>query len=106
MDHGPPICNIYHRSSIGAYNTTGSFGQSMVETAYGEIMIHSIEAIWEILAREEWLRCRHDASPMLDIPGSTPMWAPHMIFSSFLDIKSIYYSLKIYMYYKRNTGGL
>ena len=29
-----------------------------------------------MVAREEWLECRHDASPMLDIPGSTPVWAP------------------------------
>ena len=52
-------------------------------------MIHSTEAAWEMLAREEWLRCRHDASPMFDIPGSTPVWAPYMIFSGFHDIKSI-----------------
>ena len=87
-------------------STTGSYGRFVVEIAYGKTMIHSIEVVWEILARKEWLKCRHDASPMLDIPGSTPVWAPYMIFSSFLDIKSIYYSLKIYMYYKRNTGGL
>ena len=61
----------------------------VIEVAYGETMIHSTEVVWEMLAREEWLRCRHDASPMFDIPGSTPVWAPYMIFSGFHDIKSI-----------------
>ena len=28
-----------------------------------------------MIAREEWLRCQHDASPMFDIRGSTPVWA-------------------------------
>ena len=37
------------------------------------------------------LGCRHDASPMFDIPGSTPVWTPYMIFFGFYDIK-------IYMY--------
>ena len=64
----------------------------VIEVAYGETMIHSTEAVWEILAREKWLGCCHDASPMFDIPGSTPVWAPYMIFSGFYDIK-------IYMYY-------
>ena len=27
----------------------------MIVVAYGEIMIHSTEAVWEILPREEWL---------------------------------------------------
>ena len=64
----------------------------MIEVAYGETMIHSTEIVWEMLAQEEWLRCNYDASPMFDIPGSTPVWAPYMIFYSFYDIK-------IYMYY-------
>ena len=64
----------------------------MIEVAYGETMIHSTKAVWEMLAREEWLRCRHDTSSMLDIPRSTLVWAPYMIFFDFHDIK-------IYMYY-------
>ena len=62
------------------------------EVAYEETLIHSTEAVWEILAREEWLGCRHDASPMLDIPGSTPVWAQYIYFLDFKDIKT-------YMYY-------
>ena len=55
------------------HSTTGSYGRPMIEVAYGETLFHSIEAIWERIAREEWLGCWHDASPMLDIPGSTPV---------------------------------
>ena len=46
----------------------------------GRQLFHSTEAVWEMLAREEWLGCRHDASPMVDIPGSTPVWAQYMYF--------------------------
>ena len=41
----------------------------------GRFYFHSTEAIWEMIAREEWLGCQHVASPMLGIPGSTPVWA-------------------------------
>ena len=55
-------------------STTGSYGRLVLEVAYGETIIHSIEVVWEILARKEWLRCRHDTSPMVDMihhPWST-----------------------------------
>ena len=74
------------------HSTTGSYGRPVIELTYGETLIHSTEAVWEILAREEWLGCRHDTSPMVDIPESTLVWAPYMIFFGFYDIK-------IYMYY-------
>ena len=60
----------------------------MIEVAYREMILHSIEAVWKMIAREEWLRCRHDASPMFDIPGSTPVSAPYMLFLDFQDIKA------------------
>ena len=47
-----------------------------------------------MLAREEWLGCQHDASLMFDIPGSTPVWAPYILFSDFQDIKTY-----VYVYY-------
>ena len=84
----------------------GSYGRPVIEVVYGETLIHSTKAVWEILAREEWLGCRHDTSLMVDIPGSTPVWAPYMIFFGFHDIKSILLCFKIYMYYKKKTGGL
>ena len=52
-------------------------------------LFHSTEVVWEMLAREEWLGCRHDASPMVDIPGSTPVWAQYMYFWFFL-IQNLY----------------
>ena len=74
-----------HEDTMMLRSTTDFYGRSMMEVAYGETMIHFIEAVWEILAREEWLGCRHDISPMFDIPGSTPVWAPYIIF--FLNFK-------------------
>ena len=65
----------------------------VIEIAYGETMIHFTKTIWEMLARKEWLGCRQDASPMFDIPRSTPVWAPYMIFSGFHDIKIYIYVL-------------
>ena len=88
-------------------NTTGPYERPMIEGAYGKIMIHSTKAAWEILAREKWLGYRHDSSPMVDIPGSTPVWAQYTIFFCFHDINIyIYYVLKSICIIKRNTGGL
>ena len=63
----------------------------------GRWCFHSTEAIWGMIAREEWLGCRHDASPMLDIPGLTPVWAQCILFSGFQDIKTY-----VYVYYFQN----
>ena len=70
---------------------TGSYGRPVIEVAYGEMIFHSTEAVWEMVAREEWLGCRHDALPMFDIPGSTLVWAPYILFSDFQDIKTYVY---------------
>ena len=53
-----------------------------------------------MIAREEWLGCQRDASPMFDIPGSTPVWALYMLFPDFQDINIyiyMYIVFKIYM---------
>ena len=50
----------------------------MVDLCRGRIwedVFHSTKAVREMIAREEWLGCWHDASPMFNIPGSTPVWA-------------------------------
>ena len=52
-------------------STTGSYGRPVIEVAYGEVIFHSTEFVWDTVAWEEWLECRHDASSMFDIPGST-----------------------------------
>ena len=64
-------------------STTGPYGRTFLEAAYGEIIFHSTEAVWKMIAREEWLEYRHDALSMFDIPGSTPMWAQYILFSGF-----------------------
>ena len=76
-------------------STIGSYGRLVIEVAYGETIFHSTKVVWDMVAREEWLWCRHDASPMFAIPGSTPVWAPYILFYDFHDIKTyIYYVLK------------
>ena len=69
-------------------STTSFYGRPVIEVAYGETIFHSTEAIWEMVAREEWLGYRHDASSMFDILGSTPVWVPYILFSDFLDMKT------------------
>ena len=65
----------------------------------GRWYFHSIEAVWEMKAQEEWLGCRHDASPMFDILGSTPVWAQCIIFSGFSYYKNLYVlCFQIYLY--------
>ena len=77
-----------HENTVMLRSTTGSYGRSMLEVAYGEILFHSTEVVWEMIAREEWLGCRHDVSPMFDIPGLTPVWAPYILFFDFHNIKT------------------
>ena len=62
-----------HEDMVMLRSTTGPYGRPVIEVAYGEILSHSIEAVWEMVAREEWLGCQYDASPMFDIPESTPV---------------------------------
>ena len=89
------------------HSTMGSYGRTVLKAAYGKIMIYSTEAVWEMLAREEWFKCCHETSLMVDIPGSTPVWARYTIFYGFHDIKILYVlCFKIYTYYKQNNSGL
>ena len=59
-----------------------------------------------MIAREEWLGCRHDASPMFDILGSTPVWAQCILFSGFQVIKTHIYCFQNLYVVQKNTGGL
>ena len=77
------------------HSTTGSYGQPMIEVAYWETLFYSTEAVQEMIAREKWLGCQHDASPMLDIPGSIPVWAPYILFFDFHNIKTYIYCFKM-----------
>ena len=69
-----------HENTVMLRCTTGSYGRPVIEVAYRETLFHFTEVVWEMKTREEWLGCRHDASPMLDILGSTPVWASYIIF--------------------------
>ena len=83
-------------------STTDFYGWLVIEVAYGETLIHSTEAVWEILAREKWLGCRHDASSMFDISESTPVWARYIYISGFQGYENLYILyFQIYTYYKR-----
>ena len=62
------------------HSTMDPYGRPVIEVAYGEILFHSTETVWEMVAREELLGCRHDASPMFNIPRSTPVWAQYILF--------------------------
>ena len=81
-----------HEDMVMLRSTTGSYRRPVIEVAYGETIFHFTETVWKMIAREEWLGCRHDASPMFDILGSTPVWAQYIYFLDFQDIKT-------YMYY-------
>ena len=64
----------------------------------GRYYFHSTEAVWEMIAREEWLGCRHIASSMFDILESTPVWAQCIIFRFSIDKpRYMYIVFKIYM---------
>ena len=84
-------------------SNTDLYGRTFLEVAYGEIIFHSTEVVWVMKAREEWLGCQHDASPMFDIPGSTLVWALYIIFFFWISrYKNLYvFCFQIYTYYKR-----
>ena len=62
------------------HSTTGPYERPVIDVVYGETIFYSTKAVWEMVARKEWLRYRHDASPMFDLPGSKPVWAPYILF--------------------------
>ena len=93
-----------HMDLVMLRSITGPYGRLMLEVAYREILLSLHQGLWEMIAREEWLGCRHDASPMFDILGSTPVWAQCILFSGYHDIKTYMYyvfflkNLYIYIY--------
>ena len=70
-------------------NTTGFYGRLVIEVAYKEMTFHSTETVWEMVAREEWLGCRHDALFMFDIPKSTPVGSLYIYIYYFFDFHDI-----------------
>ena len=92
---------ICHKDTVMLRSTMGSYERLVIEAAYGETMIRSVEIIWEILAWEEWLECSHDSLSMFDIPGLTLVCTSYVIFFGFHDIKIYILYFKIYIFIKR-----
>ena len=72
-------------------STTGPYGRHVIEVAYGEMILSFHRGCMGDDNSRRVVGCRHDASPMFDIPGSTPMWAQCILFSGFEDIKTYVY---------------
>ena len=70
-------------------STTGSYGRLIIEVAYEKILFHSTEAVWEVIAREEWLGCRHDVVHVGHIRVNTSVGSIHIIFG-FSYYKNLY----------------
>ena len=63
-------------------STTGPYGRPITEVAYGEMLSSLHRGCMRVkLGKSGW--GVHMLSPMLDIPGSTPVWAQSVLFSGF-----------------------
>ena len=63
-------------------STTGPYGRSMLEVAYEEILFSLHRGCMGVkLGKSGW--GVDMMSPMLDIPGSTPVWARRILFFCF-----------------------
>ena len=58
----------------------------MLEVGYGEIVISLHRDCLGDVNSGRVVVCRHDASSMVDIPGSTPVWAQYMYFLLLIQI--------------------
>ena len=56
-------------------STTGSYGQPVIEVAYGKMILSLHRGCMGNDSSGRMVGCRHDASPIFDIPGLTPVWA-------------------------------
>ena len=65
----------------------------------GRIYFHSIEAIWEMIAREEWLGCRHDVAHVGHTRVNTSVGTIHIIseFSYYKTICIMFSNIYIYI---------
>ena len=57
----------------------------------GRFYFHSTEAVWEMIAREEWLGCRHDVAHVGHTRVNTSVGSTYIIFW--------FLKYKMYMYY-------
>ena len=69
-------------------STTGPYGRPIAEVAYGEMLFSLHRGCMGVeLGKSGW--GVDMLSPMLDIPGSTPVWAQSVLFLGFYYIKFI-----------------
>ena len=54
-------------------STTGPYGRPVIEVAYGEMIFSLHRGCMGDDSSGKVVGCRHDASPMSDIPESTPV---------------------------------
>ena len=82
--------DVVFKLKVMLRSTTGPYGWPMYRSHMGRCFsLHRDRMGDEV--QEEWLGCWHDASPMFDIPESTPVWAQHILFFDFQHIKTYIY---------------
>ena len=89
-------------------STTSPYGRPMIEVVYRETLFHSTKAVGEMIAREEWLGCRHDVAHVRHTPVNTNVGSMYTIFG-FSYYKNLYvlcFQKYIYIVLNKNTGGL
>ena len=65
----------------------------------GRCDFHSTEAVWEMIAREEWLGCRHDVAHVGHTRVNTSVGSIFIIFFGFSYYKNLYVvCFQIYIY--------
>ena len=65
-------------------STMGPYGRLMTEVAYGRCYFNSTEAVWELIAQEEWLGCRHDVAHVGHTRVNTSVGSMYTIFWVFI----------------------
>ena len=75
-------------------STTGPYGRPIVEVAYGEMLRSLHRGCRGVIAREEWLGCRHDVAHVETYPGQHQCGHSVYYFFSFHNIKTYIYVFK------------
>ena len=65
---------------------------------WGDLIFHSTEAVWEMIAREEWLGCRHVVAHVGHTRVNTSVGSMLNIFRVFLIYKLYGVCFKTYIY--------
>ena len=74
---------VYFFMLVILRSTTGPYGRPIAEVAYGEIVFSLHRGCMGVELRKSGWGVDM-MSPMLDIPGSTPVWAHYILFWVFI----------------------